>query len=214
MNDPCEKGANVMGQDHLSILPVVDENNVIQGVVTFDDVIRVMEDIASEDIYTMVGTAKVDPFAKKTGSKIIARAPWLFTTFAGGIISAWILGLFDGTLSEYAAIILFIPFVIGLAGNVGIQGATVIVRGLATGDIQADNIAHIVKNEILVGVLNGIIFAIIVGLVAALWFGEHGLGIVIALAMLFNLFVAGFFGAAIPLLLQRWKIDPALGAST
>ncbi len=163
INDPCEKVANVMGQEHLSILPVVDENNVIQGVVTFDDVIRAMEDIASEDIYTMVGTAKVDPFAKKTGSKIIARAPWLFTTFVGGIISAWILGLFDGTLSEYAAIILFIPFVIGLAGNVGIQGATIIVRGLATGDIQQDNIAHIVKNEILVGVLNGSIFGILCG---------------------------------------------------
>ena len=168
INDPCEKVANLMGQENLSILPVVDENNVIQGVVTFDDVIRVMEDIASEDIYTMVGTAKVDPFAKKTGSKIIARAPWLFITFVGGIISAWILGLFDGTLSENAAIILFIPFVIGLAGNVGIQGATIIVRGLATGDIQEDNIAHIVKNEILVGSLNGVIFGVLCGTLISL----------------------------------------------
>ena len=168
ISDPCEKVANLMSQEHLSILPVVDTENVVHGVVTFDDVIRVIEDIASEDIYTMVGTATVDPFAKKTGSKIMARAPWLFTTFIGGIISAWLLGIFDNTLTEYTAIIFFIPFVIGLAGNIGIQGATVIVRGLATGDIQDDNIVHIVKNEILVGTLNGLIFGILCGALISL----------------------------------------------
>jgi magnesium transporter len=215
INDPCEKVANVMGQEHLSILPVVDESNVIQGVVTFDDVIRVMEDIASEDIYTMVGTAKVDPFAKKTGSKIIARAPWLFTTFVGGIISAWILGLFDGTLSEYAAIILFIPFVIGLAGNVGIQGATIIVRGLATGDIQEDNIAHIVKNEILVGVLNGTIFGILCGALISLTAEvllntDPLLGFVVGTGIILAVSVASLVGSLTPILFINLEIDPAI----
>ena len=215
INDPCEKVANVMGQENLSILPVVDESNVIQGVVTFDDVIRVMEDIASEDIYTMVGTAKVDPFAKKTGSKIIARAPWLFTTFVGGIISAWILGLFDGTLSEYAAIILFIPFVIGLAGNVGIQGATIIVRGLATGDIQEDNIAHIVKNEILVGVLNGTIFGILCGALISLTAEvllntDPLLGFVVGTGIILAVSVASLVGSLTPILFINFEIDPAI----
>ena len=215
INDPCEKVANVMGQEHLSILPVVDENNVIQGVVTFDDVIRVMEDIASEDIYTMVGTAKVDPFAKKTGSKIIARAPWLFITFVGGIISAWILGLFDGTLSEYAAIILFIPFVIGLAGNIGIQGATIIVRGLATGDIQEDNIAHIVKNEILVGVLNGAIFGIICGTLISLTAEillstDPLLGLVVGTGIILAVSVASLVGSLTPIIFINLDIDPAI----
>jgi magnesium transporter len=215
INDPCEKVANVMGQEHLSILPVVDESNVIQGVVTFDDVIRVMEDIASEDIYTMVGTAKVDPFAKKTGSKIMARAPWLFTTFVGGIISAWILGLFDGTLSEYAAIILFIPFVIGLAGNVGIQGATIIVRGLATGDIQEDNIAHIVKNEILVGVLNGTIFGILCGALISLTAEvllntDPLLGFVVGTGIILAVSVASLVGSLTPILFINLEIDPAI----
>jgi magnesium transporter len=215
INDPCEKVANVMGQEHLSILPVVDENNVIQGVVTFDDVIRVMEDIASEDIYTMVGTAKVDPFAKKTGSKIIARAPWLFTTFVGGIISAWILGLFDGTLSEYTAIILFIPFVIGLAGNVGIQGATIIVRGLATGDIQEDNITHIVKNEILVGVLNGTIFGILCGTLISLTAEvllktDPLLGLVVGTGIILAVSVASLVGSLTPILFINLEIDPAI----
>ncbi|MZH04200.1 MAG: magnesium transporter [Nitrospinae bacterium] len=215
INDPCEKVANVMSQEHLSILPVVDEENVIHGVVTFDDVIRVMEDIASEDIYTMVGTAKVDPFAKKTGSKIIARAPWLFTTFIGGIISAWVLGAFDSTLTEFAAIVLFIPFVIGLAGNVGIQGATVIVRGLATGDIQEDNIAHIVKNEILVGILNGTIFGVLCGTLIGLT-GEvllkadPLLGVVVGTGIILAVSLASLVGSLTPILFINLDIDPAI----
>jgi magnesium transporter len=215
INDPCEKVANLMGQENLSILPVVDENNVIQGVVTFDDVIRVMEDIASEDIYTMVGTAKVDPFAKKTGSKIIARAPWLFITFVGGIISAWILGLFDGTLSENAAIILFIPFVIGLAGNVGIQGATIIVRGLATGDIQEDNIAHIVKNEILVGALNGVIFGVLCGTLISLTAefllsADPLIGLVVGTGIVLAVSLASLVGSLTPIIFINLDIDPAI----
>ncbi|MBC8283852.1 MAG: magnesium transporter [Nitrospinae bacterium] len=215
INDPCEKVANLMSQEHLSILPVVDENNVIQGVITFDDVIRVMEDIASEDIYTMVGTAKVDPFAKKTSSKILARAPWLFTTFIGGIISAWILGVFDGTLSEYTAIILFIPFVIGLAGNVGIQGATIIVRGLATGDIQEDNISHIVKNEILVGTLNGIIFGVLCGILInltaeVLLNTEPLIGLVVGTGIILAVSVASLVGSLTPILFINLDIDPAI----
>jgi len=215
INDPCEKVANLMSQEHLSILPVVNENNVIQGVITFDDVIRVMEDIASEDIYTMVGTAKVDPFAKKTSSKILARAPWLFTTFVGGVISACILGLFDSTLSEYVAIILFIPFVIGLAGNVGIQGATIIVRGLATGDIQEDNISHIVKNEILVGTLNGIIFGFLCGTIlsvtAELFLNTDPLiGLVVGTGILLAVSVASLVGSLTPIIFINLDIDPAI----
>ncbi len=215
INDPCEKVANLMSQERLSILPVVNEENVIQGVVTFDDVIRVMEDIASEDIYTMVGTAKVDPFAKKSISKIAARAPWLFTTFIGGIISAWLLGVFEGTLSEYAAIILFIPFVIGLAGNVGIQGATVIVRGLATGDIQKDNISHIVKSEILVGILNGTLFGILCGGLVSLTAdvllnAEPLLGLVVGTGIILAVSVAAIIGSLTPILFINLDIDPAI----
>ena len=215
INDPCEKVANVMSQEHLSILPVVDEQNIIHGVVTFDDVIRVMEDIASEDIYTMVGTAKVDPFAKKTGSKIMARAPWLFTTFVGGIISAWILGIFDNTLAEYTAIILFIPFVIGLAGNVGIQGATVIVRGLATGDIQEDNITHIVKNEILVGMLNGTIFGFLCGTLISIFAkfllnADPLLGFVVGTGIILAVSLASLVGSLTPIIFINLDIDPAV----
>jgi magnesium transporter len=215
LNDPCEKVAHIMGQEHLSSLPVVDKENVIQGIITFDDVIRVMQDSASEDIYTMVGTATVDPFAKKISRKIIARSPWLFITFVGGLVSAWILGTFQATLADYAAVIFFIPFVIGLAGNVGIQGATVIVRGLATGDIQQDNLARVVKSEISVGIFNGVIFGLLCGGLVyltseSLLHTHPALGWVVGVGIILAVTLASLIGSLTPILFINLDIDPAI----
>ena len=110
-----------MDHEKVSTIPVVDDRNQIQRIITFDDVIRAIKEVTDEDIFTMVGTARVDPFAKRTLRKISARSPWLFTTFIGGIISAIILRSYSDILKEFATIIFFVPFVIGLAGNVGIQ---------------------------------------------------------------------------------------------
>lgn len=215
LDDHCEKVAQVMGQEHLSSLPVVDDDNVIQGIITFDDVIRAMQDSASEDIYTMVGTAQIDPFAKKISNKIIARAPWLFTTFIGGLISAWVLGFYQATLADFAAVIFFIPFVIGLAGNVGIQGATVIVRGLATGDIQKENLATVVKSEMFVGILNGVIFGLLCGCLVylaseSLLQTSPILGWVVGAGIVLAVSVASLMGSLAPILLINLDIDPAI----
>lgn len=215
LDDTCEKVAQLMGQEHLSSLPVVNSDNIIQGIITFDDVIRAMQDSASEDIYTMVGTAKVDPFAKKISNKIIARAPWLFTTFLGGLVSAWILGFYQATLVDFAAVIFFIPFVIGLAGNVGIQGATVIVRGLATGDIQKGNLAMVVKSELSVGILNGAIFGLLCGGLVHLASGSlintnPVLGMVVGTGIILAVSVASLMGSLAPILLINLDIDPAI----
>ena len=204
-----------MGQEHLSSLPVVDSNNVIHGIITFDDVIRSMQDSASEDIYTMVGTAKVDPFAKRINNKIIARAPWLFTTLIGGLVSAWILGLYQTTLIDFTAVIFFIPFVIGLAGNVGIQGATVIVRGLATGDIQKNNLSMVVKSELSVGILNGVIFGLICGGLVqmaskSILNTNPILGTVVGTGIILAVSVASLMGTLAPVLLINLRIDPAI----
>jgi len=215
--DSCDKVANLMDNEHLSTIPVVDGDNRIRGVITFDDVIRIMQELASEDIYTMVGTAKVDPFAKKTGSKILARAPWLFTTFLGGLVSAYILNQFQATLNEFTAIIFFIPFVVGIAGNVGLQGSTVIVRGLATGDIQDDNILTVVKSELLVGISNGFIFGILCGSVVALaaesfLHSSSLLGAVVGAGIIFAVSIAAIIGSTAPILFLRANIDPAISA--
>lgn len=214
-NDPCEKVAHLMDHAALSTIPVVDEKNVMQGIVTFDDVIREMQDIASEDIFTMVGTAKVDPFAKRTIRKVYARAPWLITTFVGGLVSAFLLATYQTTLAEFATIILFIPFVLGLAGNVGIQGATVIVRGLATGDIQVDNLNTVVRSEMLVGIANGVIFGVLCGGIITFFAGQFAdvspyLGLTVGTGIIFAVAIATLIGSLTPILFLKWGIDPAI----
>ena len=217
ITDSCDKVANLMDNEHLSAIPVVDTNNIIHGVITFDDVIRVMQDLASEDIFTMVGTAKVDPFAKKITRKIIVRAPWLFITFIGGLVSAYILNQFQATISDFATVIFFIPFVLGISGNVGLQGSTVIVRGLATGDIQEDNILTVVRSELIVGIANGIIFGFLCGSVVALVAEallqtSPLLGMAVGLGIIFAVSIAATIGSTAPILFMKASIDPAISA--
>jgi magnesium transporter len=215
LTDPCDKVATLMDHEQMSSIPVINEKNIIQGVVTFDDVIRAIQDIASEDIFTMVGTATVDPFAKKIGRKIWSRAPWLFVTFIGGLLSAFIISAYQDSLTEFSTIILFIPFVIGLAGNVAIQGATVIVRGMATGDIQPDNIKRVVRSELAVGLLNGVIFGVLCGgmitLASGTLFQIHPLlGLTVGVGIIMAVGVSSFLGSLTPIFFIKAGIDPAI----
>ncbi|MDA0690499.1 MAG: magnesium transporter [Nitrospinae bacterium] len=215
LTDPCDKVANMMDHEHLSSIPVVNEKNVIQGVVTFDDVIRSIQDIASEDIFTMVGTAKMDPFARKIGKKIWTRAPWLFTTFLGGLFSAFIMSSYQHSLVEFSTIILFIPFVIGLSGNVAIQGATVIVRGMATGDIQEDNLKRVVRSELAVGCINGLIFGVLCGVVLTassrtLIQISPLLGLTVGLGIIMAVSLSSLLGSLTPIFFLKAGIDPAI----
>ena len=214
--DSCDRVANLMDNEHLSAIPVVDDTNTIRGVITFDDVIRVMQDLASEDIFTMVGTAKVDPFAKKITSKIKVRAPWLLTTFIGGLLSAYILKQFQTTITDFSTVLFFIPFVLGISGNVGLQGSTVIVRGLATGDIQKDNILTVVRSELVVGIANGIIFGSLCGffitLAAPLLQTSPLLGPAVGTGIVLAVSIAAVIGSTAPILFLRANIDPAISA--
>ena len=217
ITDSCDTVANLMDNEHLSTIPVVDNNNTMRGVITFDDVIRVMQDLASEDIFTMVGTAKVDPFAKKIRSKILVRAPWLLTTFFGGLLSAYILNHFQTSISDFATVIFFIPFVLGISGNVGLQGSTVIVRGIATGDIKKDNILTVVRSEIVVGVANGTIFGFLCGLIIAsiaeqILQTSPLLGLAVGLGVVLAVSVAAIIGSTTPILFLGANIDPAISA--
>lgn len=217
LDDTCEKIANLMDHEHLTTIPVVDENNTLHGIVTFDDVFRTLKKSASHEIYTMVGTDRLDPFAQKTMRKISARAPWLATTFVGGILSAFILRYYHLTLEEFTAVLLFIPFVLGLAGNVGIQGATVIVRGLATGDIQTDNLKAVIRSEIKVGIANGLIFGLACGLPLTLIANSllettPLLGLTVGLGIFLAVSMACIFGSLTPWLFMRMNIDPAISA--
>ncbi len=215
LTDPCDKVASLMDHEHMSCIPVTDENNIIQGVVTFDDVIRAIQDIASEDIFTMVGTATVDPFAKKIRKKILSRAPWLFVTFIGGLFSAYVISAYQDSLVEFSTIILFIPFVIGLAGNVAIQGATVIVRGMATGNIKPDNLKRVVKSELAVGLINGVIFGVLCGGIIAAATGtliqvNPLLGPTVGVGIIMAVGVSSLLGSLTPIFFIKAGIDPAI----
>lgn len=215
LEDSCEKVANVMDHEQISTIPVVDEQNVLHGIITFDDVLRGLKNTASEDIYTMVGASRTSAFAQKTRSKIAARAPWLLTTFVGGMASAFVLRKFEFTLNEFSTVLLFIPFVLGLSGNVGIQGATVIVRGLATGDIQSDNLKTVIRSELLVGVCHGLIFGVVCGLVIfalseSFLASNPMLGLSVGVGIILAVSVAAFIGSFTPWIFMKLDIDPAI----
>ncbi len=217
LDDSCDKVAEIMDDEQMSSLPVVDENNVMHGIVTFDDVIRTMEDLASDDIYTMVGTPKVDPFAQRPMKKICARLPWLVPTFIGGIASVFILRWFESSMTAFGTVIFFVPFVLGLAGNIGIQCATVIVRGLATGDIQMENIKGVVASEILVGCANGAIFAVLCGglialIAAPVLNASPTLGYAVGGGIIMAVSSTAILGSLIPFGFLRLNIDPAISA--
>lgn len=208
-----EDMAFLFEQYDLTSAPVVNSQNRLIGMVTVDDVVEVIQEEAEEDMLKLAGISGDTDLYLAAWQTARSRFSWLFINLLTAILASIAIGLFEGTIKQIVALAVLMPIVASMGGNAGTQTLTVAVRALATRELNQSNALRVFGKEILVGIINGLIFAVIVGLVAALWFGEHGLGIVIALAMLFNLFVAGFFGAAIPLLLQRWKIDPALGAS-
>lgn len=208
-----EDMAFLFKQYDLTSAPVVNSQNRLIGMVTVDDVVEVIQEEAEEDMLKLAGVSGDTDIYMAAWQTARSRFSWLFINLFTAILASIAIGIFEGTIKQIVALAVLMPIVASMGGNAGTQTLTVAVRALATRELNQSNALRVFGKEILVGLINGIIFAVIVGLVAALWFGEHGLGIVIALAMLFNLFVAGFFGAAIPLLLQRWKIDPALGAS-
>ena len=208
-----EDMAFLFEQYDLTSAPVVNSQNRLIGMVTVDDVVEVIQEEAEEDMLKLAGISGDTDIYMAAWQTARSRFTWLFVNLLTAILASIAIGIFEGTIKQIVALAVLMPIVASMGGNAGTQTLTVAVRALATRELNQSNALRVFGKEILVGIINGIIFAIIVGLVATLWFGEKGLGIVIALAMLFNLFVAGFFGASIPLLLQRWKIDPALGAS-
>ncbi len=217
LNDSCKKVAETMDNNHVSAVPVVDDDNIIRGVITFDDVIAAVMDLADDDIYKMVGTSS-EPLKKKMLRKVRHRIPWLFATLVGGIASAMILNSFEPLMVKYAAVIFFIPFVIGLSGNIAIQGSTVLVRGLATGEVRPENLSSVIISEIGVGGLNGLIFGVVCGLLVA-FLAEPVLhttpliGLTVGTGLVLSVWFASIMGSVMPVIFQKLDFDPAISAS-
>ncbi len=207
-----EEAAAIMQQYDLLSAAVVDENERMVGVLTIDDVIDVIQEEAEEDILRLggVGDEELSDNVYETAK---SRWPWLFVNTGTALIASTVIGLFDATISQMVALAVLMPIVASMGGNAGTQTMTVTVRALATKDLDIYNAARVIRREALIGLSNGLIFALVVGFVASFWFGDHNIGIVIGVALIVNLMAAAMAGILIPLVLQKAGADPALASS-
>ncbi len=192
--------------------PVVDENDRLVGVVMADDVVEVIQEEAEEDIHYLGGVGD-ESLANTVWRTSRGRIVWLMVNLLTAILASVVIGLFDATIAQMVALAVLMPIVASMGGNAGTQTMTVAVRALATKELGRVNAFRVIKREMLVGILNGLLFAIIMGAVALFWFSSDTLGIVIAAAMIINLLVAALAGILIPLALDALDIDPALASS-
>ncbi len=207
-----EEAAQIFEKYDLLSAAVVDENERLVGVLTIDDVVDVIQQEAEEDLLRMGGVGD-EELSDRVLTAARSRVPWLMVNLVTAFLAASVIGLFDATIEKIVALAVLMPIVAGMGGNAGSQTMTVTVRALATRDIDIYNAGRIIRREMGVGVLNGLIFAVLIGAVAAAWFQDYNLGGIIAAAMIINMFVAAVAGILIPLLLDRVGADPAVASS-
>ncbi len=207
-----EDVAYLFSQRDLVSAPVIGEGGRLVGAITIDDVVDVIHQEHEEDIMRMGGVREDDLYAAAADTAK-ARFSWLLVNLVTAVVASAIIGLFEGSLEQMVALAVLMPIVASMGGNAGTQTLTVAVRALAMKDLTATNATRVIGKELIVGGLNGIIFAVITGGVAWVWFGNLALGAVIAAAMVINMVVAGFAGTTIPLMLERAGIDPAIASS-
>jgi magnesium transporter len=207
-----EEAAREFEQYDLLSAAVVDENERLVGVLTIDDVVDVIQQEAEEDLLRMGGVGD-EELSDSVFSTSRSRVPWLLVNLFTAFLAASVISLFDHTIEHIVALAVLMPIVAGMGGNAASQTMTVTVRALATKDLDIYNAWRIIRREMGVGSINGIVFAILIGMVAAVWFHDANLGGIIAAAMIINMFVAAVAGILIPLFLDRLRIDPAVASA-
>jgi len=199
--------------DYLAV-PVVDDDNKIIGIVTVDDVIDILHEAATEDMLKMAGVGEeyIETQTVFRGTRI--RLPWLFASFLGGIAAFFIIGGFEESLAKFAGLAAFIPVIMGMGGNIGTQSSTIVVRGLATGKIDLADFSKVVGKELAVGIILGVVYGIFIGIVAKISFSVEpfswSLAIAVGLAIVSSMSIAALVGSMIPLIMERFNIDPAV----
>jgi magnesium transporter len=207
-----EEAAREFEQYDLLSAAVVDENERLVGVLTIDDVVDVIQQEAEEDLLRMGGVGD-EELSDSIFSTSRSRVPWLLVNLGTAFISASVISMFGATIEEMVALAALMPIVASLGGNAGTQTMTVTVRALATRDLDIYNAGRVIRREVVVGLLNGMVVATILGLVAGLWFHNPDLGFVIAAAMIVNMLAAALGGILIPLFLDKLGADPAISSS-
>jgi len=211
-----EEVARIFEKYDVLALPVVDEEGVLVGRITADDILDVVQEEATEDMYRLAALSDQDDLSESVAITARRRGVWLAVNLLTAILASIVIAQFEATISQIVALAILMPIVASMGGIAGTQTLTVIVRGIALGRVTFDNARRALVKEVSVGIVTGLSFALLMGTIASFWFPDFGikLGLVIAVAMLVNLFAAGLAGAMIPLTLQRMNIDPALASGT
>ncbi|MEN3337686.1 MAG: magnesium transporter [Acidobacteriota bacterium] len=208
-----EEVARQVASYNLLAIPVVDEENKLVGVITVDDVIDVIKDEATEDVYRLAGVAGDDRVFTSAWDSLRKRLPWLIVNLATAFLAASVVALFSRTIDKVVALAVFMPVVAGMGGNAATQTLTVIVRGIALGELTWSNSRKALFKEAAVGVGNGIACGLVGAVVVWLFSGDRVLALILAMAMVINMFVAATAGTVIPLALRAMKVDPALASA-
>ncbi|WP_417277981.1 magnesium transporter [Celeribacter sp.] len=203
--------AYAFNQYHMIAAPVVDADDRVVGVITIDDAMNVLDEEHEEDIMRLAGVGE-GSLADRVMDTVKQRIPWLAVNLVTAILASLVIAQFEDTIAEFVALAVLMPIVASMGGNAGTQALTVAVRAIATRDLTGANVWRVIRREVLVGLANGIVFAVIMGVVGILWFGSPALGAVIGAAMVINLVIAGLAGIGIPVVLERLGVDPALAS--
>jgi magnesium transporter len=214
VEDAQEEVARLFGKYNLVAAPVVDAEDRLVGVITIDDVVDVIEEEADEEIKALGGVTSDEELSDNVWTIAKGRFNWLLVNLATAFLASSVLGLFEGQLEKMVALAVLAPIVASQGGNAATQTMTVAVRALATRELGSSNALRVTIREILVGVVNGLAFALITGVAAVAWFKIPGLGIVIGLAIVCNLVAGALGGILIPIVLDKMRVDPAVSSGT
>ena len=204
--------AYAFNQYHLISAPVVDEDGRLVGVITIDDAMIVLDEAAEEDLLKLAGVGEESSLSDRVIETTKQRFPWLFVNLITAILASLVIAQFEAAIAQIVALAVLMPIVASMGGNAGTQSLTVAVRAIATRDLTGSNLMRVVMREAGVGLINGLIFAVVMGAVGLFWFGSAALGGIIAVAMVINLVIAGLAGILIPVALDKLDIDPALAS--
>ncbi len=213
VNVDQEEVAHIFRKYNLLTLPIVDDENHLLGRITVDDIIDVIDDEASEDAYKMVGLESEDKVFTNPISSVRKRLPWLALNLLTALLVSSVVGIFEATIARMSFLAVLMPIVAGLGGNSGTQTLTVITRGIAMGELTINNTYRAIVKEVTVGLINGVIIGSTAMLLAFILKGDIMLGVVLGIAMICNMFIAGMVGSLIPVVMKALKFDPALASS-
>ncbi len=211
-----EEVARLVSRYDLLAIPVVDEQGVLVGIVEVDDVIDVLREEATEDILKMAGTSEQEISSFSVSRSARVRLPWLFASWIGGVIAIQIISGFEAHFKSevimFASLAAFIPVIMGMGGNIGTQSLSITLRGLATGRVDPKNLWRVVLKEIRIGLLLGLAYGLLLGLVGWYFFDNTSLGMVVGISMCANMTMAAVVGTFLPLIAVKMKVDPAVAS--